>query len=252
MQYIADSAAICNMTPDADGLTNYRECSQPLGLANGGTTSIAGDDDLIVAFHSDNVWVHVKLHDVAHTPLVRHSLISLPSLVLKGHTYAGDKDGVTLKLKGGKTVHFSLIGKLCRQYGYRPEAKGRVVHTAFVVISPRQAKAPTTTTDINTFHCTCGHTDEVLLKKTAEQQRVNLSRELHGCQGCLMAKGLRKSITRSTHTRAGTLCPSRAPAATAPYFRRGGVYSGGGCEQGGRVKSAEGGWVTWTASPISI
>ena len=35
-QYLADSAATCNMTPDADGLTNYRECSRPLGLANGG------------------------------------------------------------------------------------------------------------------------------------------------------------------------------------------------------------------------
>ena len=31
VQYIADSAATCNMTPDADGLTNYRECSRPLG-----------------------------------------------------------------------------------------------------------------------------------------------------------------------------------------------------------------------------
>ena len=30
VQYITDSAAICNMTPDADGLTNYRECSRPL------------------------------------------------------------------------------------------------------------------------------------------------------------------------------------------------------------------------------
>ena len=24
----------------------------------------------------------------------------------KGHAYAGDKEGITLKLKGGKTVHF--------------------------------------------------------------------------------------------------------------------------------------------------
>ena len=35
VQYIADSAATCNMRPDTDGLTNYRECSRPLGLANG-------------------------------------------------------------------------------------------------------------------------------------------------------------------------------------------------------------------------
>ena len=52
-----------------------------------------------------------------------------------------------------------------------------------------------------------------------------------------MAKGLLKPIARSTHTRAGTLCLSRAPAATAPYCQRGGVYSEGGCERGGCVKS---------------
>ena len=55
--------------------------------------------------------------------------------------------------------------------------------------------------------------------------------------GCLMTKGLRKPFARSTHTRAGTLCLSRAPAATDPYCRKGGVYSGGGRERGGGVKS---------------
>ena len=34
-QYIADNGATCHMTPDADGLTNYRECSRPLGLPAG-------------------------------------------------------------------------------------------------------------------------------------------------------------------------------------------------------------------------
>ena len=38
--------------------------------------------------------------------------------------------GVTLKLKGGEIVHFLLIGKLSRQYGFHPKAKGRVVDTA--------------------------------------------------------------------------------------------------------------------------
>ena len=52
-----------------------------------------------------------------------------------------------------------------------------------------------------------------------------------------MAKGLRKPIARSTHTKADTLCPSHAPAAIAPYYRRRGVYSGGGHERGGGVKS---------------
>ena len=54
VQYIADSAATCNMMPDTDGLTNYRECSRPLGLANGGTTSTVDYGELTVAFRSDN------------------------------------------------------------------------------------------------------------------------------------------------------------------------------------------------------
>ena len=69
VQYMGDSAATCNMTPDADGLTNYREYSRPLGLASGGTTSIASYGDLTVASRSDNGWVHVKLPDVGHAPL---------------------------------------------------------------------------------------------------------------------------------------------------------------------------------------
>ena len=113
VQYIADSAAACNMTPDADGLTNYRECSRPLGLA-----------------------------------------------------------------------------------------AGSMVDTACATIAPGKAKAPTTPTDINILHCTFGHTREVLLKKTATQQGIAYSGELHECRGCSMAKGLRKPIARSTHTRA--------------------------------------------------
>ena len=78
VQCIADSVASCNMTPDADGLTNYRGCSRPLGFANWGTTSIASYGDLTVAFRSDNGWVHIKLHDVVYTPLLSNNFISLP------------------------------------------------------------------------------------------------------------------------------------------------------------------------------
>ena len=91
VQYIADSAATCNMTPDADGLTNYRECSRPLGLANGEEISIVGYGDLTVNFRTDHRWVRVKMNDVAHVPQLSYNLISLPSMTLKGHTYTGDK-----------------------------------------------------------------------------------------------------------------------------------------------------------------
>ena len=99
VQNIADSATTCNMTPGAEGLSNYREYNRPLGFANGGTASITGYGDLTVVFRSNNGWVHVKLHDVVHAPLLGYNLISLPFLALSGHTYAGDKDRATLKLR---------------------------------------------------------------------------------------------------------------------------------------------------------
>ena len=235
MHYIADSAATCSMTPSSDGLTCYRECSRPLGLANGEEITIVGYGDLTVDFRTNHGWVRVEMNDVAHVPQLSYNLISLPSMAQKGHTYTGDKDGVTLELKGGKTVFFPLVGKLCRQYGYRPKAANNMVDTACAVIAPGKAKAHNPPTDINILHCTFGDTHEVLLKK--EQQGVNPSGELHECRGFSMAKGPRKPIARSTHTGADTLCLSRAPAAAAPYCQRGGVYSGGGRERGGGVKS---------------
>ena len=235
MHYVADSATTCNMTPNSDGLTCYRECSRPLGLANGEEITIVGYGDLTVDFRTNHGWVRVEMNDVAHVPQLSYNLISLPSMAQKGHTYTGDKDGVTLELKGGKTVFFPLVGKLCRQYGYRPKAANNMVDTACTTIAPGKTKTPTTPTDINILHCTFGDTHEVLLKK--EQQGVNPSGELQECRGCSMAKGPRKPIARSTHTGADTLCLSRAPAAAAPYCQRGGVYSGGGRERGGGVKS---------------
>ena len=74
VQYIADSVATFNMMADADGLTNNRECSRLLGLVNGGTTSITSYDDLTEAFRFDNGWVHIKLHNVAHAPLLSYTL----------------------------------------------------------------------------------------------------------------------------------------------------------------------------------
>ena len=129
-QYIADSGATCHMTPDADGLTNYREYSRPLGLADRRKLSIAGYGDLTVAFRYNDSWVHIKLHDVAHIPLLSYNLVSFTSLAQEGHPSAVEESGEALKLKGGGTVQLPSIGKLYRQYGYRPESTGRMVDTA--------------------------------------------------------------------------------------------------------------------------
>ena len=190
------------MTPDAEGLTNYRECSRPLGLANGEAISIVGCGELTMNLRTDHGWVRVETNDVAHAPLLNYNLASLPSMTLQGHTYTGDKDGITLKLNGGETVFSPLVGKLYRQYGYRPEAAGSMVDTGCATIAPGKAKAPTTPTGINILHCTFSYTHEVLLKKTATQQGIASSGDLHECRGRSMAKGLRKPIVRPTHTRA--------------------------------------------------
>ena len=106
VKYIADSAATCNMTPDTNGLTNYRECSTPLGLANGEAISIVGYGDLTVNLRTDHGWVRVETNDVAHALLLNYNLISLPSMTLQGHTYTDDKHGILSSLTGGKP-HFS-------------------------------------------------------------------------------------------------------------------------------------------------
>ena len=179
-----------------------RECSRPLSLANGEAISIVGYGDLTVNLRTDHGWVRVEMNDVAHTPLLNYNLVSLLAMTLQSHTYTGDKYGITLKLNGEGTVFFPLVGKRYRHYGYRPEVAGSMVDTACVTIAPGKAKAPTIPTDINILHCTFGHTHEVLLKKTATQRGIAYSGDLHECRGCSMAKGLRKPIARSTHTRA--------------------------------------------------
>ena len=202
MQYIADSAAACNMTPDVEDLTNYRECSRPLGRANGEAISILGCGDLTVNLRTDHGWVRVETNDVAHALLLDYNLTSLPPMTLQGHTYTGDKDGITLKLNGGETVFSPLVGKLYRQYGYRPEAAGSMVDTACATIAPGKAKAPITPTSTNILQCTFGHTHELLLKKTTTQPGIAYSGDLHEYRWCSMTKWLRKLIARSTHTRA--------------------------------------------------
>ena len=93
-----------------------------------------------------------------------------------------------------------LAGTLYSHYGYRVDCSTR--ENACAVLAPGQPpKKPAV--DINDYHCAAGHSHEVLLRKTAEQQGIVLKGKLLECRGCSMAKGLRKGIKQSTHTRAG-------------------------------------------------
>ena len=94
---------------------------------------------------------------------------------------------------------FPLTGTLYSLYGYRVDCSTR--ENACAVLAPGQLpKKPAV--DINDYHCAAGHSHEVLLRKTAEQQGIVLKGKLLECRGCSMAKGLRKGIKQSTHIRA--------------------------------------------------
>ena len=197
--WICDSGASTHMTPSADCMLNYRECNLKLRIADGSTRSIEGYGDVRFVFRSGNDLVQVLLTNVAHVPDLRYHLFSLPTLVKNGHTFEGRPSGIVVRLKSEKSIVFPLSGNLYSLYGYRIDEGGE---NACAVLAPGQ-QPNKSVIDINDYHCAAGHSHEVLLRKTAEQQGIALEGNLLECRGCSMAKGLRKSIKQSTHTRAG-------------------------------------------------
>jgi len=199
--WICDSGASTHMTPSADCMLNYRECNLKLRIADGSTRSIEGYGDVRFVFRSGNGLVQVLLTNVAHVPDLRYHLFSLPTLVKNGHTFEGRPSGIVVRLKSERSIVFPLSGNLYSLYGYRIDSSSG--ENACAVLAPgQQPKKPVI--DINDYHCSAGHSHEVLLRKTAEQQGIVLEGNLLECRGCSMAKGLRKGIKQSTHTRAGT------------------------------------------------
>ena len=92
---------------------------------------------------------------------------------------------------------FPLTGTPYSLYGYRVDCSTR--ENGCAVLAPGQLpKEPAV--DINVYHCAAGHSHEVLLRKTAEQQEIVLEGKLLECRGCAMAKGLRKGIKKPTYT----------------------------------------------------
>ena len=116
-----------------------------------------------------------------------------------GHTFEGQPAGVVVKLKSERSIVFSLTGNLYSLYGYLVDCSTR--EDACAVLAP--GKPPNKpVVNINDYHCATGHSHEALLRKTAEQQGIVLEGKLLACKGCSMAKGLRRGIKQSTHTRA--------------------------------------------------
>ena len=128
-------------------------------------------------------------------------LISLPTLIKNGHVFEGRPTGIfsVFRLKSESSIVSALSGILFSLHGYSVNSSSG--ENACGVLAPGQPPNKSAI-NINGFHCAAGHSHEVLLRMTAEQQGNVCEGELQECKGCSMAKGIRKGIKQSTHTRA--------------------------------------------------
>ena len=94
---------------------------------------------------------------------------------------------------------FPLSGTLYSLYGYRVDCSSR--GNVCALRAPGQPPNKPVV-DIDDYHSAAGHSHEVLLRGTAEQQGTVLERKLLECKGCSMANCLCKGMKQSTHTRA--------------------------------------------------
>ena len=180
-------------------MINCKECNLKLRIADGSTRTIKGYCDINFVVRSGNGLVRVTLTNVAHVPYLRYKIFSIPTLVKHGHTFEGRPAGIVVKLKSERLIVFPLTGNLYSLYSYRVDCNTR--GDACAVLAPgKLPNKPVVNT--NDYHCAAGHSHEPLLRKTAEQQGVIFEGKVLECKGCSMAKGLRRGIKQSTHTRA--------------------------------------------------
>ena len=169
--------------------------------ASGKRYPIEGYYDLPLTFRSSSGEVLLLLCNVAHVPSLSYHLLSLRVAADNGHTYTGNKNGVTVKFKTGETLLFPSVGRLNFLYAYRPGALNDENANAVIAPGPEPSNRGTPV-DINAFHAAHAHAHEGALRKTAKQMGVTLKGKLHEWKGCSMAKGIRMPIPSKTHGRA--------------------------------------------------
>ena len=198
---ICDNGASCHMSHSSTGMINYREANATMRTASGKRYPIEGYGDLPLTFRSSSGEVPLLLCNVAHVPSLSYHLLSLIVVADNGHTYTGNKNGVTVKFKTGETLLFPSVGRLNFLYAYRPGALNDENVNAVIAPGPEPSNRGTPV-DINAFHAAHAHAHEGALRKTAKQRGVTLKGELHECKGCSMAKDIRMPIPSKTHGRA--------------------------------------------------
>ena len=114
-----------------------------------------------------------------------------------GHTFEGRPASIVVKLKSKRSIVFPLPDKPYNRYGYRVDCSTRA--DAWAALDPGTLPNKPVS-NISDYNCAGGHSHEALPRKTAEQQGIVLEGTLLECKGCSMAKGLRREVSRSSHT----------------------------------------------------
>ena len=87
------------------------------------------------------------------------------------NTYSCDGEGLMLRLKSGRVLCAEKLGRLDVLHATRLSPGG----TAFAVIAPSpHPPVSGTNVNINSFHCSFGHSNEFLLRETAKHMGVVL------------------------------------------------------------------------------
>ena len=100
---ICDNRASCHTSELSTGMINYRKANATMRTASGKRYPIGGYSDLLLTFRSSSGEVPMLLRNVAHVPSLSYHPISLRVAADNGHTYTGNKNGVTVKIKSGET-----------------------------------------------------------------------------------------------------------------------------------------------------
>lgn len=176
---------------------------------------------LTIVFPSVNGEVTLRLEDVAYVPRLKYNLLPLIVAHQNKMLFRPEENELTLSLLDGR-LKFPFDGSSYAQTGYRIEGSGmlcpserslpmmevqrplspkRYDTVAFPVLAPGSS-AISPIADINDFHNLYGHSNEFILRQTANKLGIELEGTLKPCAGCSMAKGYRKPIASRTNTRA--------------------------------------------------
>ena len=101
---ICDNRASCHTSELSTGMINYRKANATMRTASRKRYPIGGYSDLLLTFRSSSGEVPMLLRNVAHVPSLSYHPLSLRVAADNGHTYTGNKNGVTVKIKSGETL----------------------------------------------------------------------------------------------------------------------------------------------------